>query len=194
MSVITDWMPPGYVDVSELAIQRGVNRVRDDLFEGRLQAYRWDPVAPDFDPIDPTFWLKDEAWRWLVTGEVFHDPGSFPHRILVKKEEEQKPPPATDGVYLSPFIALMLEAVRKFKINEENWAKKKELEEYFRAQKLPGGKPISVNLAKNLASYCRPPEAMSGGNSKWDKPRNRAERPSRSTKRRISRPAMRVLP
>jgi hypothetical protein len=166
MNVITDWIPRDYVDVSELAAQRGVNRVRDDLFDGRLHAYRWDPLAPALHAIEPTLWLKEDALRWLVTGEVFHDPGSFPHRILVKVEEKLKPPPATDGVYLSPFIELMLKAIKHFKINKQHVPVKKQLEAWFLAQELPDGKSISRNQARNLATFCRPIEAIRGGNSK----------------------------
>ena len=37
--------------------------------------------------------------------------------------------------------------------------------EYFRAQKVDG-KPVSKNLASQLATFCRPPSAMRGGNKK----------------------------
>jgi hypothetical protein len=63
-------------------------------------------------------------------------------------------------------MMLMLEAVRHFKINEQYWPKKEPLEEYFSAQKLPDGTRITDNQASNLASFCRPLAAKSGGNSK----------------------------
>jgi hypothetical protein len=165
---MSDWIPPGYIDVTELVRQHGVDRVRNDLFGGRLQADGWKALYP----IERTFWLADDAPRWLATGLMPDGPERPPHRILVRAEDELKPPPATVGVYLSPFMVLMLEAVRRFEINEQRWPKKEELEEYFRAQKLPDGTPISLNHARLLATFCRPLAAMSGGNSKAVKPFN----------------------
>jgi hypothetical protein len=172
MNAILDWIPRGYVDVSELLPQHGFNRVRDDLFEGRLQAYRWDPITPALHPIEPTFWLAENATKWLALGEVSDGAGSVPHRIIVQVEEKLTPPPATDGVYLSPFISLMVVASRHFKISEDDYPKKPELEAHFRTQKLPDGTPITANQARNLASFCRPLGAKKGGNSKRVKPFN----------------------
>jgi hypothetical protein len=163
---MSDWIPDGYVDVSEVVVQHGVDKVRSDLFGGRLHAHRWDPHAPALHPIDPTFWLGNDASRCLATGEVFDGPGSFPHRILVQVEERLKSPPATDGVYLSPFMGLMAAAIQHFEISEDHFPKKKVVEKYFLAQKLQDGRRITANQAKNLASFCRPLRAMIGGNSK----------------------------
>jgi hypothetical protein len=163
---MSDWIPDGYVDVSELVVQHGVDKVRSDLFGGRLRAFRWDMRAPALHPIDPTFWLAFDAPRWLVTGELFDGDQSFPHRIIVQVQGELKPPPATDGCYLSPFMELMAAAIRQFKISEDYYPKKPELEAHFRAQKLPDGKRITAHQARNLASFCRPVQAMIGGNRK----------------------------
>jgi hypothetical protein len=81
-------------------------------------------------------------------------------------EDEPKPPPAIDGGYLSPFMVLMLAAVQHLKISEQHCPKKEVLEEHFRAQRLPDGTPISPNQARDLATFCRPPAAMRGGNTK----------------------------
>jgi hypothetical protein len=70
----------------------------------------------------------------------------------------------TDGVYLSPFVVLMMAAVRHFEISERRWPKKEALEQYFRAQKLPGGRPVSPHQARHLATFCRPLAALRGGN------------------------------
>jgi hypothetical protein len=164
--MMCDWVPPGYVDVCDLVGQQGIDNVRSDLFDGRLHAHRWDPSAPALHPIERTFWLRNDAPRWLATGELFDPPGSFPQRILVQVEEKLKPPPASDGSYLSPFMELMATAIRHFEISEDNWPKKQLLVNYFCTQKLPDGKPITHNQARNLATFCRPLAAMSGGNSK----------------------------
>ena len=42
---MSDWIPPGYIHVTALVRQHGLNRVRSDLFSGRLQAYKWDGTA-----------------------------------------------------------------------------------------------------------------------------------------------------
>jgi hypothetical protein len=164
---MSDWTPPGYIDVPALVHQHGIDRVRSDLFSGRLQAYEWDSTAPALSPIEPTFWLGAGAARSLATGLNSHyHPELPPCRILVRVEDEPRTLPTTGGVYLSPFIELMLAAVRHFEIGENRWPKKGALEEYFRAQKLPDGTPISAHHARSLATFCRPHAAMSGGNSK----------------------------
>jgi hypothetical protein len=53
----------------------------------------------------------------------------------------------------------MLAALRHFNISEQHCPMKKELEQYFRAQKVDG-KPVSRNVASWL---CRPPAAIRGG-------------------------------
>ena len=85
--------------------------------------------------------------------------------IVVQVEDEPKPPPATDGVYLSPFMVLMLAAVKHFEISEQHCPKKEELEEHFRAQKVDG-KPVSrTSRASSRRSAVRS-QAMRGGNKK----------------------------
>jgi hypothetical protein len=83
--------------------------------------------------------------------------------IIVRIEEGPKPQPATDGGYVPPFVVLMLEAVRQFKISEQDPPTKKVLVEHFRAQTVDG-KLVTKNLASQMATLCRPPSAMRGGN------------------------------
>lgn len=70
-----------------------------------------------------------------------------------------------EGLYLSPFMVLMIEAIRKFEITGEvdPTLKKDVLEQHFIAQKLPKGTAISENQAKMMATFVRSPEAMRGG-------------------------------
>ena len=42
---MSDWVPPGYINVTALMRQHGIDRVRNDLFAGRLQAFRWDRTS-----------------------------------------------------------------------------------------------------------------------------------------------------
>jgi hypothetical protein len=159
-----NWTPPGYIDVTALTRERGIDKVRNDLFNGRLQAYKWDGTAGEFYPIEPRLWCADGAERWLEQGWPPDYRGCRPFKVIVRVEDEPKPPPVTDGVYLSPFMVLMLVAVQHFEIGEQRWPKKEALEQYFRAQKLPDGTPVSPHQARHLATFCRPLAALRGGN------------------------------
>jgi hypothetical protein len=83
--------------------------------------------------------------------------------IVVRVEDE--PLPATDEVYLSPFLKLAVEASQQFKISEQNPSTKKELVNHFLKQTVDG-KLISPNIAGQLATLIRPPAAMKGGKKK----------------------------
>lgn len=163
---MNDWIPPGYVSVVSLVREQGIDKVRSDLFSGHRQAFEWDGTAPALIPIEPARWCAHVAEQWLTTGAWPHRSGERPPCLIVVQvaEEEAKPQPTTDGAYLSPFMRMMSDAIRHFEIREGHWPKKKELEEYFREQKLPDGTPVSPNQASYLATFCRPLEAMSGGN------------------------------
>jgi hypothetical protein len=166
---MSEWIPPGYVSVVALVREHGVEKVRSDLFSAHLEAFEWDKFRGGLDPIKPRDWCARDAEQLLQTGttlERSNYPEDTPRRrmILVRLDEQPKPQPSTDGVYLPPFMQLMLEAVQHFKIGERQWPKKEELEQYFRAQKLPDGTPVSANQAGHLATFVRPLAAMSGGN------------------------------
>jgi hypothetical protein len=68
----------------------------------------------------------------------------------------------------SEWMKLMLEASLHFGINarENVFPKHEELVAYFLSRRLADGTPISPRQAKNLATLCRPPVAMKGGNRK----------------------------
>jgi hypothetical protein len=163
-----EWTPPGYVVVEALVGEHGKGKMRDDLFSGRRQAYAWDRNTGCLRPIEPTSWGASEAGNWLSgTQSVKGADGEYISecRVLVKEEEDAKPRPP-EGAYLSPYMQLMLDANRRFAINEDRWPKKEVLEEHFRAQKLPDGRPVSSNRASQLATLCRPLAAQLGGNKK----------------------------
>jgi hypothetical protein len=166
---MSEWIPPGYVSVVALVREHGVEKVRSDLFSGLLEAFEWDKHFGGLDPIKPRDWCSNDAEQLLRTGttaERSNYPEDKPRRrmILVRVGEKAKPQPSTDGIYLSPFMQMMLEAVRHFEVSERRWPKKEELEQYFLAQKLPDGTPVSANQAGHLATFVRPLAAMSGGN------------------------------
>jgi hypothetical protein len=81
-------------------------------------------------------------------------------------EENATAVAGTPTAYVSPYILMMLDAVRHFGISPSGGPKKQELVAYFRKQRLPDGSSISDNLAKTMATLCRPPEAMRGGNKR----------------------------
>ena len=162
-----EWTPPGYVSVVSLMREHGLDKVRSDLFSGRLAAFQWDGTAGQLVLIEPTAWCADTAERWLERGWLPHRIAELPQcMIVVRVEAGEQSQPTTDGAYVSPYMQLMLDAVRHFKIGAGSWPKKEELEEYFRGQKLPDGSSISANHARYLATFCRPLAAMSGGNKK----------------------------
>jgi hypothetical protein len=162
-----EWTPPGYVSVVSLVRKHGKDKARDDLFSGRRKGYTWDHEAGCLRPIEPASWCAREAKGWLsgfqfvkgADGEYISE-----CRVLVE-EEDAKPQPA-DGAYELPYMQLMHDAKRRFEISSARWPKKEVLEEHFRAQKLPGGTPVSANQARYLATFCRPLAAQLGGNKK----------------------------
>jgi len=87
-------------------------------------------------------------------------------RYFVPITETQTKIESVEGIYLSPFIQMMLKAVKHFEITEQANVKKAELEDYFRRPKLPDGTSISNVQAGYLATFCRSPEAMKGGNKR----------------------------
>jgi hypothetical protein len=163
-----EWTPPGYVSVVSLVRERGKDKARNDLFSGRRKAYTWDKDAGCLRLIEPTSWCAREARKWLSGCQfVKGADGEYTAECLVLVEEEgAQPQPPTDGAYVSPYMQLMLDAVRHFEISETWWPTKKQLENHFRAQKLPDGTTVSANIASQLATLCRPLAAQHGGNKK----------------------------
>jgi hypothetical protein len=160
-----EWTPPGYVSVVSLVRKHGLDKVRSDLFSGRLDAFRWDGTAGHLWPIEPTLWCGDSAERLLEQGYTPHHNRERPACVIVVRVVADPQPPR-DGAYVLPFMRLMHDAVQHFEISEASWPKKEELEAFFRAQKLSDGTTVSPNIAKQLATLCRPLAAQHGGNKK----------------------------
>ena len=64
------------------------------------------------------------------------------------------------------FISIAHEAIRHFRISvsANSYPKKEELVEYFQRRRLSNGTVISRHQADSLATFCRPVQAMKGGN------------------------------
>ena len=67
---------------------------------------------------------------------------------------------------MSEYEVLMQEAIRHFRISEQSWPTNAEIVPYFMAKKLSNGMPIGDRAARHLAMFCRPTEAIKGGNVK----------------------------
>jgi len=100
-----------------------------------------------------------------------------------ENHEVYRTPPATQPTsahepqqaesYLSPFLELMIEASRRFQICPEplrgaEWLKKEVLVEHFLGLEIPGVGPLSRSQAESMATFCRPPNFMRGGNRRQD--------------------------
>ena len=72
------------------------------------------------------------------------------------------------------FISIAHEAIRHFRISvsANSYPKKGELVEFFQRRRLSNGTFISRHQAESLATFCRPVQAMKGGNKGRVKPFN----------------------
>ena len=104
-------------EVAGRAVHRPPPRVRLGPYTGALQ------------PIDPMEWCAREATSWLSGFRYMKGPDGQPiseNRVLVREDEQPaESAPEASGTYLSPFMQLMLAAVRHFKITDTTWQKKK---------------------------------------------------------------------
>jgi len=172
------FIPRGYSPLETLRDQVGVTELRQQLLAGEEQVVRYDEVGGHLHAMLPNEWLSDSSERWLENGHY-----GFLHRwdrLLIK---ERKPAAASvprqhsdKAQYVSPHIELMLRAIRQFSISEvlptgrdpetKQLISKEVLRDYFLSSRLSTGAEISPNLANVMATLCRPPEAMKGGNKR----------------------------
>ena len=75
---------------------------------------------------------------------------------------------------LPEFISIAHEAIRHFRISvsANSYPKKGELVEFLKRRRLSNGTLISRHHAETLATFCRPVQAMKGGNKRRVKPFN----------------------
>ena len=94
----SDWLPTGYVPISTLVEEHGLDKVRDDLYTGRMIAFRWNRHIGALEKIVSCFWGSIDGERWLAAGRstrpsVFdgfldHPPEEL---ILMKVEDGPRP-------------------------------------------------------------------------------------------------------
>lgn len=164
------YIPPGYRPLLDFVSEHGAEAMRDKLYTGEYEAFRHE-LDGSMHSIFRQDWAGHLAEHWLSSGKWFsslrHD-YSAP-RILVKlpepKLQDSAPEPSIspNDIYLSPFMEIMLAAIKLFAIDSASWPKKHELIEHFQKQKLPDGSAVSPNQAEHMATFCRPFEAMKGG-------------------------------
>jgi hypothetical protein len=174
-------------------IDKTRHRLRKALHKGDLIAVYFSTRYDEPSPIPRRFWPSPEADDVLETGDYF--PYGRPKHywkdrqseaVLVREEDlrrllsgeaiEPEVNPSQTATnsetvsaaetYLTPYIALMLQAIEHFAISATQWPKKDELENWLSNQKLPDGTRISPNQAKMMATFARPPEASKGGNKR----------------------------
>jgi hypothetical protein len=161
-----NFVPSGYVLLRELVKKHGETELRNMLFKGEYEAFKFDERDGRMHDIFAQDWSRKEAGEWLKAGKWWYTSVDTLARqgevtILVKLPDESKPQSnnSLELPYLSPLMEMMLEAIRKFKITDapNPGLKKVGLENHFLSLKLPDGTPISKNQAKSMASFVRPP-------------------------------------
>ncbi|RWB91009.1 hypothetical protein [Mesorhizobium sp.] len=169
---MVNFVPPGHVELRTVIQEHGgdVEAVRRKLFSGELEAVRYDEYAGRRYQIFPDDWSQLAATYWLETGRWSTsalDHVREPILVVKPKEEAQAAVPSLDGIYLSPFMVVMIEAIKKFDIQPDRPPPLvKTLEHFFLSQPLPGGKKVTRRMAEAMATAVRPLEAMGGGNPK----------------------------
>lgn len=164
----------------------GVEATWQSLSDGSLPASKLNLANGEPQGIDPSVWMKSMRVHEADGRVVERHPIELLERgdlswlsrdnspIVVPDfaalEADMAVPPAPDpvkpeDVYLSPFLEMMLAAVKQFGIAADRYGhvKKETLVEHFQTQRLPDGTAISSNMASMMATFIRPPEATRGG-------------------------------
>ena len=157
--------------------EKQIEVLREALFHGKITAYHYHEDL--LEQIPAGTWRNIETELWIQDGEHLSKTGRS-ETLLIEEESFNRfiasPHQSVGGAnnstcfaffegksfYVSPFIALMIEAILKFDIPNKS-VKQETLAGYFENQTLPNGTPISKNHARNLATFCRPAELMKGG-------------------------------
>jgi hypothetical protein len=162
------FVPPGYIGIRDYNVTDDKS-LRHRFASGELVAAVWNPRTGELVEIARHHWLSDWSQVMIDKGTFRNISGyaqseSLP--VLVKIDEGHNRG-VSNPAYVSPFLQIMMDATNRFGITDgKNPPKKAELEAYFKEQKLPDGTPISLNQAKMMATFVRPPEPMKGGQKK----------------------------
>jgi len=166
------FIPDGYEPIADVAARGDKQKIGGFLAAGKLTAYVLDPWGR-LKPIGAEFWrlrdgpgvLEEGILPKKTSGGSQYQHGGCKVLIKIPKQREAAPKSSIspNDIYLSPFMKIMLEAIKEFGIDATSWPKKEELTEHFRKKKLPDGSTVSPNQAEHMATFCRPFEAMKGG-------------------------------
>jgi hypothetical protein len=109
------------------------------------------------------------GWRLSSKVPGYYEVDDFPKPPLTQLWPEPN---------LPEFVSIQLRMVHHIAMEakEGRHLKKEEIVALFQTQRLSNGRLISENQAKMLATFCRPVEAMTGGN-KRNKKRDQTSNP-----------------
>lgn len=180
---MSSFVPPGYELLTVLREQCGEEKLRHDLCTGALTAYAWERT--DIREIPQSEWLDDANEVWLRHGSIGRHSHPLPKpiakwTILVRQTNRSNTTTASSDVkpqntseratqYESPYMDLMRRAISHFRIGTADGAKVKKstIVEWLLDQTLADGKTkLGPTAAEYMATFCRPPEAMKGGNKR----------------------------
>ncbi len=165
VDLASDFIAPGYEPLTQVSERVGVRAMRTRLCTGDVLAFLWFRDG-EIKECGSRFWLSDEAEAAIANGYF------KTARLLVRQDAadllNDANNPGDEGVYLSPFMRLMVEASKHFSLGAEagKRVKKEVLVEWFVKRTLSDGTKISNNIADSMATLCRQPGAMRGGNKR----------------------------
>ncbi len=127
---------------------------REEFISRGMLAYKSDEEMPIFVEMD--LYKKFVSWHETLA--------NMPGTTMQAIEGNQQ------SLYVTPFIDLMFKAIAYFNISETDAPKIDTIKDWLREQKLPNEKSLSENQITSMATFCRPPDRMAGGNAKTRTP------------------------
>ena len=181
------YVRPGLRTSAEVYRELGTPTLRGQLVARKRRAFAVRPDSGTMEEIDPQRFCAESATEVLECGFYFEYGGRWEynsddervraedyHPVFVVVTDQPSAPAGTDRPsasvvampeHISPFLELMIEAGKEFKITADTAPVKKVLTEYFES-KTVAGRPVSKHQAASMATLVRWPEAMKGGNPK----------------------------
>lgn len=167
--------PGSEIYQAERVARERLDASKEELIR-RLEAGEWsaiivDPWSGQKHESGRSMWRTSFAYRCIEKARAQMPRSTNEGKVYIvapikKQQTLITPPPKLGEAYHSPYIKMMLVASRKFQITGTSFPKKEELQAYFETLRLPDGSPISTRMAEAMATLCRPPEAMKGGNKR----------------------------
>ena len=109
--------------------------------------------------------IEDDEYYYFVHSDISIDFSDLNRFVGAQVKGDEKVPPS-ELAYTTPYLRLMHEAIIHFKITEKNYPKHQELLDWFKEKLLSNKLNPSGNAAKLMATFCRPPDAQTGGNKR----------------------------